>query len=1372
MTSIMAHRRAIRFVQAAAGHSPLAAPDPPGSARHPAYFSALPRTHSGEVKCMPVRSEEEPLAPPAAFGVHDLLDRLPVSVVVTDREGRIGHCNRAFADAVGRDVGALAGRHLWEFLSGDRLPEARRHVADGAPGPHPNWNLLLESADGGCRLASWSFQPIGDGQQRGSIVGTGVPARDAGPHAASAAADRIIRTLMTHSSDVLCVLGPDGTLRFASPSTERILGYRPDEMVGRQVLDLVHQDDVERARAAIELGVGSPGRPQVVEVRVRTSDGRWMEMEVRGVAYVDGATTQLLLTLSDVGTRARAEAALAESEERFRSAFEHTAIGKVLWDADGQVLRANRAVQDMLGYSNDELLEMSWRDLCQPDDQAAFIPELRRLLAGEVSSTQPALRVRHRDGSWLWGRATLSAVRSADGQVRHVIGELEDITAQRAADDERRARLERQQRHQAAIVRIATHDAVANGDLEAALKAITEIAAHAAGTARAGVWFLEEDGEVLRCADLFDAASGRHESGTTLYSSAYPDYFRALESDRVVNADDARADSRTREFVEIYLAPLGITSMLDAPIRIRGRVAGVVCLEHVGEPRAWHTAEVAFAGELADHVAQAVSNAQRAVTESRLQVSEERFRSIVNAIPLGVLMYRLADDGRLLFSGANPAADRILGVGCQRYLGKTIEEAFPPLARTEVPDRYRKAAADGVPWHTEQIFYQDESIRGAFEVHVFQTAPATIAVVFTDITDRKRADEALRESEARYRSLFEHNLAGVYRSTLDGRITDCNDAFAAIFGCPSAVDAMERSAIDFYSDLADRQRLIEEIDRKGELRNHELLMRRVDGTPVWVLANMHLDRDQDGKPTAFEGTMIDISELKHTTSRMLLQSTALESAANAVAVTDPYGTIEWVNYAFTELTGYPENEAVGQNLWVLKAGTGNSRLHEEIAAMLTGGMVWRGEVVNRRKDGRLYTEELTVTPVRNATGDIHQLIAVQQDVSERKQIEEQLLQAQKMEAVGRLAGGVAHDFNNLLQAMLGVIELLRQRLHSDSESASRLLELDEYVRRGSQLTRQLLLFSRRDAARDEPLDLNDVVHGTVRLLHRLLRENIELVFAPTDIDLPLVADRGQIEQVVMNLAVNACDAMPLGGRLFLRTGREGDHAWLEVADSGEGIPDEHLEHLFEPFFTTKEPGKGSGLGLAVVHSIVTRLGGTINLDSRVGEGTSVNISLPLAEDQSSAAPPPLRTATAPNRGPSGCRVLVVEDDPAVRASMRELLRLLGYDVVTVGSREESIYLPPLPAFDLLLTDYMLPDASGTEIAGELRQRWPELRVVVMSGYAQDVPLGLDSRLDGMQFLQKPFGTEALVDTIRAVLAGPCPEAGGSGRAGSGRRPDA
>jgi PAS domain S-box-containing protein len=390
----------------------------------------------------------------------------------------------------------------------------------------------------------------------------------------------------------------------------------------------------------------------------------------------------------------------------------------------------------------------------------------------------------------------------------------------------------------------------------------------------------------------------------------------------------------------------------------------------------------------------------------------------------------------------------------------------------------------------EQIEYQDALIRGAYEVHAFQTAPNTVTVMFLDITDRKRAEEALRASEERYRELFERNLAAVYRSTLDGRILDCNEAFADLLGCGSRSEALSRSAAEYYLTASDRDELLEELVSSREIRNRELVLGRADGQPVWVLANMSLVKSNNGEPGFIEGTMIDITQ--------------------------------------------------------------------------------------------------------------------------RKRMEEQLLQAQKMEAVGRLAGGVAHDFNNLLQAMLGVTELLRHPGGGAEPVMPKLRELEGLILRGSQLTRQLLLFSRRDTTRREELELNDVVQGTVKLLRRLLRENIELRFEPAVDDLPLVADRGQIEQVVINLAVNACDAMPTGGRLALSTGLSVGFAWLEVSDTGEGIPDDIRDQLFEPFFTTKERGKGTGLGLSVVQGIVSRLGGTIDLDSTVGEGTTVRVALPIA----------------------------------------------------------------------------------------------------------------------------------------------------------------
>jgi PAS domain S-box-containing protein len=530
-------------------------------------------------------------------------------------------------------------------------------------------------------------------------------------------------------------------------------------------------------------------------------------------------------------------------------------------------VRANRAVLDLLGYEEQEMLTLTWRDQLHPDDVEALVPRLKELLAGDRPSVQMEVRVRHHDGPWISGRATMAVVRDAAGEPQHIIGEFEDISEQRRAEEEKRERLLRVQRQQAAVVAMATNQSVVDGDNGDAFGTITEASAEALDVDRVGVWMLSDDRGELQCVDLYERARGAHSNGALLDADRYPRYFQALDAGRVVDADDARSDPRTNEFTVDYLEPNGIVSMLDAPVRAGGELVGVVCHEHVGDPRIWQADEIKFAGEVADQVAHTLTSAQRKRAERRLQISEERFRSIVNSSPMGLVMYRLDEDGRLVFSGSNPAAETILGVDCQQYIGKTLEEAFPPLADTDVPKRYRRAAADGEPWHIEQIEYEDELIRGAYEVHAFQTAPNTVTVMFVDITDRKRAEEALRENEERYRTLFERNLAAVYRSTLDGRILECNDAFATILGCRSRSEAMSRTAQEHYPNTSARIELLESLRSTGELRNHEMLLRRADGESVWVLANMSLANDTKGEATIIEGTMIDVTQHKRPPSR-------------------------------------------------------------------------------------------------------------------------------------------------------------------------------------------------------------------------------------------------------------------------------------------------------------------------------------------------------------------------------------------------------------------------------------------------------------------------------------------------------------------------
>lgn len=384
---------------------------------------------------------------------------------------------------------------------------------------------------------------------------------------------------------------------------------------------------------------------------------------------------------------------------------------------------------------------------------------------------------------------------------------------------------------------------------------------------------------------------------------------------------------------------------------------------------------------------------------------------------------------------------------------------------------------------------------------------------------------------------------------------------------------------------------------------------------------------------------------------------------------------------------------------------------------------------------------------------------LEQEVAERKQAQEalrqseaELRQAQKMEAVGLLAGGVAHDFNNLLQSILSQTELLRGYANDAKKVEGAARELRQYAKRGATLTRQLLLFARREAVKRERLDLNDAVRDGTRLLLRLVPAGIAVTVELADAKLPIDADSGQLYQVLMNLVVNAAHAMPDGGTIRIRTGTDAHRqVWLSVQDSGHGIPEAIRERIFEPFFTTKDTDKGSGLGLSVVHGIVVQHGGQIVVESAVGKGSTFRVTLPLLD-----AGDPLREQEAGAEAGQleegrGERILVIEDEDGARETLREILTGLGYEAVAVASGEAAGLLPAEPPFDLLLTDLMLPGIQGVDAARGLVDRWPTLSVIIMSGYAEDDVVRQAINAGKVRFLQKPFDMAALAREVRATL---------------------
>lgn len=493
---------------------------------------------------------------------------------------------------------------------------------------------------------------------------------------------------------------------------------------------------------------------------------------------------------------------------------------------------------------------------------------------------------------------------------------------------------------------------------------------------------------------------------------------------------------------------------------------------------------------------------------------------------------------------------------------------------------------------------------------------------------------------------------------------------------------------------------------------------------------------------------------------------AVEQTAEMIVITDRTGAIEYVNPAFEAVTGYSREEVMAKPLSILQSEQQGFELSQNFWQSVFRGNAFRGVVINRKKSGDTFAAEKTITPLRDAEGQITNFVSCDRDITERRNLEAQLLQSQKMDAIGRLAGGVAHDFNNLLMVIGAYAELMQDSLAVEHPLRRNVVEILTASRRAADLTRQLLAFGRKQVQALQLLDLNQVIRQIGRMLPRLIGEDIQFVFLP-GADLGTIrADPVQIEQVVMNLAANARDAMPQGGKLTVETAAvttddmylqnhsmvpKGDYVLLAVTDTGQGISREHISHIFEPFYTTKEEGQGTGLGLATVYGIVKQSGGFVWVYSEVNQGTTFKIYLPrVAQGEFHA-----RTVRIDERASlKGWEtVLLVEDEAPVRTSEHEFLTRCGYKVLDAANGEDALRIAQ--EFDgpiqLMITDVVMPKMSGAQLAVELATTRPEMRVLFVSGYAEKTVLRHGHIDVAAHFLQKPFSLKALSRKIRDVL---------------------
>jgi PAS domain S-box-containing protein len=1037
----------------------------------------------------------------------------------------------------------------------------------------------------------------------------------------------------------------------------------------------------------------------------------------------DIETTRLLAQSAAVALRnAALVERLADSERRYRELYDQSADATLVSDPDGNLLDANEAAAALLWYPVQELRGMHMRELVDPielETKPLRFPELRD--HRELRSERRFVR---KDGAPI--DVEYSARALDDGRVHAA---LRDVTQRKRNEDRLRTSLGRMH----AIVATQQEISALELDPDAVTAAIVERAQRLAGADGASVQWFEGGDAVIHHASgtAADCIGLRLDRAASLSGVA------ALNGLTVYSADtatDPRVDSEA-------CRKLQARSLICAPLYRESRIEGVLSVMAI-EPQAFDELAVETTRLMAEFVSTVIRNANELETRKMLANELRTQGQVVEHMQTGLWIWARDESGVYRLDHANGASELATGVAAEAIVGSALEDVLPATTG-ELLSILERVRETGELVDAGEVEYGDERIpHGCFWVKAFPLPGGRIAMTFENVTEMVRARRALQESEGRFRSAFHAASVGMALTALTGDFVMVNDRLAQMLGYePAELSKLNVRDVTHKDDI-DADVLFVEGLRAGERDSYQREKRyvRKNGSLMWAELTVSLVRGYDGAPTHVVSHVQDITAQREAN---LLFAATFEHSVVPMLVADDKRNLVDLNDAAAELLGISHEEATALRV--------DDLLRDEAVPELWEGFMrdgtWEAEVRLQRPDGSERRIEFV------ATADVRpgRHIAVVRDMTRTKELETQLRQAQKMEAVGRLAGGIAHDFNNLLTAISGYSEFLiealvdeRLRRHAD--------EIRKAAARAASLTGQLLAFSRRQVLQPRALDLNAVVSDMDMMLRRLIGEDVELV-TMLDPDVSHVqADPTQVEQVIVNLAVNARDAMPNGGSVTIETADastdEGDFVELRMTDTGIGMTDSERQQLFDPFFTTKEGG--TGLGLATVYGIVEQSGGTIEVDSAPGMGSSFRIWLPRAVAPAEAEAILPRVA-APRPGDE--TILLVEDESVVRRLVAEILETSGYTVMQAGDGPSALELLRRHSgkLDLLVTDVVMPGMSGPEVAQAVTSMRPGTQVLYTSGYT-DSAIGHHGVLEpGIAFLQKPFSADDLTRKVRTLL---------------------
>ncbi|UCC79863.1 MAG: PAS domain S-box protein [Candidatus Zixiibacteriota bacterium] len=765
-------------------------------------------------------------------------------------------------------------------------------------------------------------------------------------------------------------------------------------------------------------------------------------------------------------------------------------------------------------------------------------------------------------------------------------------------------------------------------------------------------------------------------------------------------------------------------------------------------------------------------------TEEALINSEEKFRNIVESSPMGIHMYQLDPRGRLVLIGANNAADKMTGVDNQRLIGLTIEQAFPSLIETEVPDIYKRVAAEGTSWQTNQIQYADKKADGAFEVHAFQTSPGKMVAMFVEVTERIKAEKALRDSEKRFRDIALSSSDWIWEIDAAGKFTYVSEGVKSVIGYEPE-ELIGKSMFDIVSQ--DETELVRELfimvlSRKQNITDWVSWNTHKDGPLICIQSNGVPIIDINGKLTGYRGINKDITSQKRSEERLRQSEeryrTLIESMEEGLLIVSTDTVVIFSNEASSEIFGLPQEEIIGSNFDEIVANKDLPKIYNNILNQRNRNFR-KNEVLVERLDGQKRHILLSANVLKNHDGNILGSFGILTDITELKRAEkekvelrEQLTNAQRMESLGILAGGVAHDLNNILGPLVAYPDLIKTKLEEDHPVLHDIMKIKKSAERAAGVVQDLLTLARRGRYELAPVDMGNIIDSYLKSPEfTVIKSQHPDVTMTTDLNenTPIAyGSEPHLLKIIMNLIINAMDAMPGVGELRIKLDYgyidrliggfdnlvAGNYIIFTVSDTGMGIEKNDMKHIFEPFYSKKKMGRsGSGLGLSIVYGIVKDHNGYIDVKSEVDKGSDFVVYLPLVETASKAED----RKVIDIRGNE--KILVVDDMEEQRELAATILTSMGYNIITAVNGREAVEYLKTHRVDLVVLDMIMEeDFDGLDTYEEIIKIHPGQKAIIASGFSETDRVREAEKLGVARYIRKPYNMQILGKAIREILS--------------------